>query len=148
MIAAKTRRDSQRQLLRRFSADPQNGGLRGEQSLRHEFLRSAAHGVRRHGVTVTALCPGPVHTEFSDVASGAPEERQKTAAGITHVPVEEVVRDGLAGVEAQRPIVIPGLVMKVAMMLVRLTPMPILRRSAKSLQIKCGAQRARFSESI
>ena len=44
-----------------------------------------------------------------------------------HVPVEDVARAGLGAIE-RKPIVVPGLVMKIAMLLVRLTPMAILRR--------------------
>ncbi len=42
--------------------------------------------------------------------------------------VQRVVRDALAAVEADRPLVIPGFWMKLGMFLVRLTPMAILRR--------------------
>jgi hypothetical protein len=45
-----------------------------------------------------------------------------------HLPVEAVVRAGLAGIERNKPLVVPGIVMKIAMLLVRLTPMAILRR--------------------
>jgi hypothetical protein len=45
-----------------------------------------------------------------------------------HVPVEDVVRAGLSAIERAKPMVVPGLVMKIAMLLVRLTPMVILRR--------------------
>src|SRR5437879_9744940 len=44
-----------------------------------------------------------------------------------YVSVEKTVRDALAAVEADRPLVIPGFVMKIAMFLVRITPMSILR---------------------
>jgi hypothetical protein len=45
-----------------------------------------------------------------------------------HVPVEEVVRAGLNAIEHNKALVVPGIVMKIAMLLVRLTPMAILRR--------------------
>jgi short-subunit dehydrogenase len=45
-----------------------------------------------------------------------------------HVPVEDVARAGLEAIERGKPLVVPGLVMKIAMLLVRLTPMAILRR--------------------
>jgi short-subunit dehydrogenase len=46
---------------------------------------------------------------------------------ILFVPVEEVVREALAALEADRPLVIPGLAMKLAMFLSRLMPMPVVR---------------------
>jgi uncharacterized protein len=90
-----------------------------------EALRAELRG---SGVIVTALCPGPVRTEFQEVAS-RPGRNVKPGPGpeFVQVAVEQVVRDALAAVEADRPIVIPGLVMKVGMFLVRLTPMSILR---------------------
>lgn len=78
------------------------------------------------GITVTALCPGPVHTEFDTVAMRPHDPRDK-APEFTYVAVEEVVRAALDGVERGRAIVIPGTAMKIAMLLVRLIPMPVLR---------------------
>lgn len=82
--------------------------------------------LRETGVSVTALCPGPVRTEFTEVArrsSGA----EVPAPELAHVPVEEVVATALHGLERNRPIVIPGALMKFGMALVRLTPRPLLR---------------------
>lgn len=88
-----------------------------------EALRVELRGT---GVTVTALCPGPVHTEFTHVAAGTRPRHHPSAEWI-HVPVSDVVRAGLDALEQDRPLVIPGIVMKVAMFFTRLTPMPILR---------------------
>jgi short-subunit dehydrogenase len=92
------------------------------------FSEALRAEVRGSGVTITALCPGPVHTEFQEVAS-RPSHKVKPGPGpeFVQVAVEQVVRDALAAVEADRPLVIPGFIMKVGMFLVRLTPMSILR---------------------
>jgi uncharacterized protein len=84
--------------------------------------------VRKAGVTVTAVCPGPVTTEFSQVAQRPSGKREQSSPGFMHVAVEEVVRAGLDAIARGKPIVVPGAVMKIAMLLVRLTPMAILRR--------------------
>jgi hypothetical protein len=94
------------------------------------FSEALRMEVRGRGITVTALCPGPVHTEFDSVARRASDNKQPAPA-FTYVPVEQVVRDGLNGIEADRPIVIPGVTMKLAMLLVRLTPMPLLRLAGR-----------------
>ena len=47
------------------------------------------------------------------------------------VTVEQVVRDALAALEADRPLVIPGFAMKLLMLLARLMPMPVLRWVAR-----------------
>jgi uncharacterized protein len=84
--------------------------------------------VRKKGIVVTALCPGPVATEFSSVAQRADGKPEMGSPSFIHVPVEEVVRTGLNALERNKPLAIPGLVMKMAMLLVRVTPMAILRR--------------------
>jgi short-subunit dehydrogenase len=88
-----------------------------------EALRAELRGT---GVSVCALCPGPVHTEFQEVAK-RPDAQPDTGPEFVFVPVEQVVRDALAALEADRPLVIPGFPMKLGMFLVRITPMPILR---------------------
>jgi len=88
-----------------------------------EALRAELRGT---GVSVCVLCPGPVRTEFQEVAN-RPGEQPDSGPEFVHVPVDQVVRDALAALEADRPLVIPGLAMKLGMSLVRLTPMPILR---------------------
>lgn len=88
-----------------------------------EALRAELRGT---GVTVTTLCPGPVHTEFQERAQ-RPGGKPEYGPEFVHVSVEKIVRDALAAVEADRPLVIPGFVMKLGMFLVRITPMSILR---------------------
>jgi uncharacterized protein len=88
-----------------------------------EALRAELRGT---GVSVCALCPGPVHTEFQEVAK-RPGARPDTGPEFVFVSVEQVVRDALAALEANRPLVIPGFPVKLGMFLVRITPMPVLR---------------------
>ena len=88
-----------------------------------ESLRAELRGT---GVSVTALCPGPVHTEFGDVAARVGND-PTSGPEFTYVSVQQVVRDAFAAVEADKPLVIPGLFMKFGMFLVRITPMSILR---------------------
>jgi short-subunit dehydrogenase len=92
-------------------------GLRGE--------------LRGSGVGVSALCPGPVHTEFTQIAQRPGEATAPPGPEIAYVSAEDVARGGLAAVERDRPLVIPGLMMKIGMFLVRLTPMPILRLASQ-----------------
>ena len=92
-----------------------------------EALRAELRGT---DVSLCALCPGPVHTEFQEVARRA-DGRLGDGPEFVHVSVEQVVRDALAALEADRPLVIPGLPMKIGMFLMRLTPMPILRWASR-----------------
>ena len=88
-----------------------------------EALRAELRGT---GVSVCTLCPGPVHTEFQQVAK-RPGGQPDSGPEFVHVSVGQAVRDALAALEADRPLVIPGLAMKLGMFLVRITPMSILR---------------------
>ena len=60
-------------------------------------------------------------TEFQEVAS-RPGRNAKPGPGpgFLEVSVEEVVREALASLEADRPLVVPGLAMKIVMFLGRL----------------------------
>jgi uncharacterized protein len=92
-----------------------------------EALRAELCGT---GVSVCALCPGPVVTEFQQVArrEGAQPD---IGPNFLVVTVEQVVRDALAALGADRPLVIPGFAMKLLMLLARIMPMPILRWVAR-----------------
>jgi len=92
-----------------------------------EALRVETRGT---GVTVTALCPGPVHTEFTKVAAGTRPQHYPSPEWV-HVPATDVARAGLDALEQDRAVVIPGIVMKVAMFFTRLTPMPLLRLAGR-----------------
>src|SRR6267378_8313742 len=99
-----------------------------------EALRAELRGT---GVSVCALCPGPVVTEFQQVAK---REGMKPDIGpqFIVVTVEQVVRDALAALEADRPLIIPGFAMKLLMLLARLMPMPVLRWVARMSPRKRG----------
>jgi uncharacterized protein len=92
-----------------------------------EAIRAELRGT---GVTVTSLCPGPVHTEFTQVAARPGAKRDRTP-DFVHVSAEEVVRTTLAAIESNKPLVIPGFVMKVGMFLVRIMPLSILRLASR-----------------
>src|SRR5438034_7139065 len=82
--------------------------------------------LRGKGVSVCAVCPGPVNTEFQEVASRTGVQPGR-GSKIFFVSVRQVARAGLAALEADRPVVIPGFAMKFAMFLSRLMPMPVVR---------------------
>ena len=92
-----------------------------------EAIRAETRG---HGITVTALCPGPVHTEFEAVAER--ETRgQKSRTSPMHVSVEEVARAGLAAIESDKALAIPGVATKLVMAFVRALPLPVFRVAAR-----------------
>jgi hypothetical protein len=88
-----------------------------------EALRIELSGT---GVSVCTVCPGPVRTEFQEVAK-RPGGKPNIGPDFLLVSADQIVRNALAALEAGRPLVIPGFPIKVAMFLVRIMPMPILR---------------------
>jgi short-subunit dehydrogenase len=92
-----------------------------------EALRAELRGT---GVSVCAVCPGPVVTEFQQVAVRGDVEPD-IGPNFLVVSVERVVRDALAALESGRPIVVPGFSMKLLMLVARLMPMPLLRLAAR-----------------
>jgi uncharacterized protein len=93
-----------------------------------EALRGEVSG---QGISVCSLCPGPVHTEFSNVAQRPGGPPQPAAPEFVYVPPSEVAAAGLEAIEKDQPLVIPGGVMKVAMFITRLTPLWLNRWVSK-----------------
>jgi uncharacterized protein len=96
----------------------------------NSFSEALRIELRGTGVIVATLCPGPVHTEFGDVGT-RPGDKPPSGPEFVYVPVEQVVEDALASITADRPLVVPGVAMKLSMLLVRLTPMPLLRWASR-----------------
>ncbi|TDR87249.1 SDR family NAD(P)-dependent oxidoreductase [Enterovirga rhinocerotis] len=94
-------------------------------------LSEALHEeVRRHGVVVTAVCPGPTTTEF---AIRADMEKSKLF-NMAPMNAAAVARMGLDGHEAGRAVVIPGLRNRATGFGSRLVPRIVARRVAGWLQ--------------
>lgn len=95
------------------------------------YVNSFSEGLRAElrgtGINICALCPGPVHTEFTEVARRPDQKPLESGPEFVHVSAEEVARAGLAAVERELPLRIPGFVMKLGMFFVRIMPMSILR---------------------
>jgi uncharacterized protein len=89
------------------------------EALRGELVES--------GISVCSLCPGPVHTEFTEVARRSGEAPQPGGPEFVYVSAADVAGAGLAAIEKDQPLVIPGGAMKVAMFITRLMPLWINR---------------------
>ena len=85
------------------------------------------------GIIVTALCPGPVPTEFFKVASRPGEtiramDRAHPALATT---AEEVVRAALLGLAKDKPGVIPNKLLALLVRGSRLLPFPLIRTAIR-----------------
>jgi len=89
------------------------------------FSEALHEEVKRHGVLVSALCPGPTTTEFGAVAGFSKPLPDMILADST-----SVVAAGLNGLEAGRAIVIPGLLNKSTAQAHRFFPRAWVRKAA------------------
>jgi short-subunit dehydrogenase len=70
------------------------------------FSEAIRTELRGSGVTVTAVCPGPVKTEFTEVAGvGGVEER---TPGAVWMSAEDIARHAVDGAAKDRRVVVPG----------------------------------------
>jgi short-subunit dehydrogenase len=83
--------------------------------------------LRASNISVTALCPGPVPTEFADAASRASDHFVQPVPDLLTVSVQEVVRQGLRAVAQDRATVIPGTLVNLLMTSIAFVPMFLKR---------------------
>lgn len=91
------------------------------------FTEALRGELRDTGVSVTALCPGPVNTEFFETAERLDARESMPAPEVFKMPAEEVVAAGLNAVVRDRARVIPGWFVCVVMTIASLVPIFLLR---------------------
>jgi short-subunit dehydrogenase len=91
------------------------------------FSEAIRAELRSSNISVTALCPGPVPTEFLGQATREGDQQRHTAPHSFVVPVNEVVRQALRAVAKDRARVIPGAVVNLAMVAAAFLPMFVKR---------------------
>jgi uncharacterized protein len=103
------------------------------------YVISFSEGIRAElrssNISVTALCPGPVETEFLSGATRGTARQKHTAPDFFVVSTQEVVRQALEAVVHDRARVIPGLKVSLAMSAIAFLPMFIKRLLYKT-QVK------------
>ncbi len=99
-------------------------------------LSEATHAeLSTAGVTVTALCPGPVHTEFGEVAgAGSAEERLPEPFWLD---ADEVASQAIAGMGKGKRVIVPGLLNRAGALgghhMPRALMLPIMGRAARRI---------------
>jgi short-subunit dehydrogenase len=98
------------------------------------FSEALAEELRGTGVTVTALCPGPTATGFQ---ARADMEGSRLFTGFLKVmDAATVARAGYEGFRAGRRIVVPGLLNKLLIQSVRVSPRSLVTRIVRGMQAK------------
>jgi short-subunit dehydrogenase len=99
------------------------------------FSEAVHQEVAGRGVTITALCPGPVDTEFWQIADWEVAGRRTSESALPSVAMisaKDAARAGVDGLASGSRVVIPGLPMRAAMLATRYIPhalkLPVVER--------------------
>ncbi len=87
--------------------------------------------IRKSRVSVSALCPGPVDTEFNDVA--------RVRFGLKGISAEDCVKTAMKKMYKKKAVIVPTLKVRLAVGLSRFVPVPlVLRMVARQQEKKAG----------
>lgn len=94
------------------------------------FSRALGLELRERGISVTTVCPGPMSTEFLEVANI--NGNSKTFQMLPRVPTAKVAQGALAQAKKRRPVYTPGAFYKFYRVLSSLIPDTILMWLART----------------
>jgi len=103
---------------------PYSAGYAAAKAYVLSFSEAVHQEVRGHGVTVTALAPGPVETDFWQIAgweTSGGKSFERAVPG-TLISPAEAARAAVEGLERGERVVVPGLPIRAAMLASRYIP--------------------------
>ena len=121
-----------------FQPMPYSAGYSAAKAYVLAFTEAVHQEAAGHGVAVTALCPGPVETEFWEgagwqVATG--QSFEQAWPSVARVTPEQAARAGIAGLAAGKRVVVPGFPNRAAMMASQYIPhwlkLPVIERAMR-----------------
>jgi short-subunit dehydrogenase len=104
---------------------PYSAGYSAAKAYALAFSEALHQELRGKGVTVTALAPGPVETDFWQIAGWEVKTGQSFEKAIPRpalISAEQAARTGVEGLESGRRVVVPGLPMRATMLATRYLP--------------------------
>ena len=117
---------------------PGQAGYGASKAFVLSYSRALATELKGTGVTVTALCPGPVPTEFAAAAGWTPDQFEKALPSFMYVDADAVARIAVDGADAGKQVVIPGVANRGSALLSKLLPhgalLPVLAKQHPSLK--------------
>ena len=94
------------------------------------FSEALHEELKPYGIKVSCLCPGPTHTEFGEVAGfGGNAAFDHVAMGAV-----DVVAAGIAGLEKNDAVVVPGWMNKLTAASTRFAPRSVVRKIAGAIK--------------
>jgi uncharacterized protein len=109
-----------------FQPIPGNAGYAAAKAYVLALSEALHEETRKRGVTVTALCPGPVHSGFQE-ASGAQEFAKTLPKPMWREP-DAVAKAALKGADKGKRLVVPGAPNRISGAMARFSPRPLLLR--------------------
>jgi short-subunit dehydrogenase len=117
---------------------PYSAGYSAAKAYVLTFSEALHHELKGRGVIVTALCPGPVSTDFWEISGwevAGGNSFEKSAPGLAWISPTDAARAGIQGVASGRRVVVPGLPMRAAMLASRYIPhaikLPTIERASR-----------------
>ncbi|HEX6420155.1 MAG TPA: SDR family oxidoreductase [Acidimicrobiales bacterium] len=121
-----------------FQPLPGQAGYAAAKAFVVSYSQALRAELRGTGVSVTALCPGPVDTEFAEVAGFDRAEAAAALPRFMWVPAAEVAAAGVDGLDRGRAVVVPGAANRAGAAGARLAPrsllLPLLARRHPGLR--------------
>src|SRR3954447_3787969 len=109
-----------------FQPIPGNAGYAAAKAYVLALSEALHEETRKTGVTVTALCPGPVHSGFQE-ASGAQDFAKTLPKPMWREP-DVVAKAALKAADRGKRLVVPGAPNRVSGAMARFSPRPVLLR--------------------
>jgi short-subunit dehydrogenase len=118
---------------------PYSAGYSAAKAYVLTFSEALHHELKGRGVTVTALCPGPVKTDFWEISGwsvGGGHSFEKAVPRPAWISAQDAASAGVKGLESGRRVVVPSLPVRAAMLASRYIPhglkLPTLERVNRS----------------
>ncbi|MHB8438046.1 MAG: SDR family NAD(P)-dependent oxidoreductase [Acidimicrobiales bacterium] len=109
-----------------FQPLPGQAGYAAGKAFVLSYTRALSAELRGTGVSVTALCPGPVQTEFENVAGFRDGEAEGTLPKFMWESAESVAKAAVDGLARGQGVVIPGAANRVGAMMAHFAPKRVL----------------------
>jgi short-subunit dehydrogenase len=105
-----------------FQPLPGQAGYGASKAFVLSYSEAIRTELRGYGVSVTALCPGPVDTGFATAAGIEDEEAENALPQFMWVSASDVARAAIDGLDAGRAVVIPGFANRAAAVAAHMLP--------------------------